>query len=359
MKYCLVLVISLFSITSFCQNSYLDFIQSDNNIQWAAEYSQVFEITPKIRKYGIKQVLLKQMGKYGCIDSYYIESEEIVKKIFCKTDSLFGTSLFTSNANPYKSYLNNLNIDSEIPFIANEKKCDCSSNYQDHKLDIYKLLQVTYYKNSKLYIKNILVTPLCLQKIIDSAKGREFVWETCFSSCFNTSDNSLIPQQKKRCIDLGSYEQAYDFNYDIKKQNADAKVFTLKNPVFFRHLYEDILGKKITVADENNNMIPSGKVLEYRNPAIEIPVYDSNGNVITTKKIFPEINPDSFYEFSINQHFYFDTSRKILHSEINYIDVYRNVVTSTGIELGKTIYFRIYFINPALYKKPKVSRFLN
>lgn len=359
MKYYFALLINLFSITSFCQSSYLDFIQSDNKIQWAAEYSQVFEITPKIRKYGIKQVLLKQLEKNGCFDNYYIENGEIIKKRFCKTDTTLITNSFISNVNPYKSYLNNLNMDNESPFIANEQRCSCNSNQQDHKLDIYKLMQVAYYKNARLYIKNILVTPLCLQKIIDSTEGQKFMWQSCFSSCFNNADNSLLPERKKICIDLGSYEQGYDFNYDVTKQSANAKVFTLKNPVLFRHLYEDILSNRITVVDEKNNIIPARKVLEYRNPVIEVPVYDSEGNVIANKKIFPEVNLDSFYEFEINQHFYFDTSKKILYSEVNYIDIYRNVITSQGIDLGKAVYFRIYFINPALYKKPKANRFLN
>jgi hypothetical protein len=120
------------------------------------------------------------------------------------------------------------------------------------------------------------------------------------------------------------------------------------------------LNKKITAVDDNNNIIAGGKVLESGNPDnVNVAIYDSTGNIVSYTTVRPEMNMDSVYEFSINQHFYFDTSKQVLYSEVNYINVYRNVVTSQGLYLGRTFYFRVYLVAPSLYRKPKVNRFLN
>ena len=101
------------------------------------------------------------------------------------------------------------------------------------------------------------------------------------------------------------------------------------------------------------------KIQEVKNPAIEVPIFDSSENQNGTKLMFNEINTDSFYYFKVTQDVYLDTVKKVLLSEVKYLDVCKNVVTDFGLYLGIGEYFRIYFVKPSLYKKPKTNRYFN
>ena len=255
LKICSLLLIgSLIALSGFGQNGYLDFIQNDNDIQWAAGYDQVMAITPKIRKFGIKQFMLRKLEREGCIDQYVIENGEINKRLFCKADSGRALRTITTAINPYE-YISDwysygtppLN---SSPFFINEKQCNCYQVLSANKFDVYQLKQVIYYKNAQLYIKNILVTPLCLQTINDTTQPSQLIWNAGFSTCFNNQDIPLTPSLKKQCVDLGSSEQLYNFSTAIAN-NMPAEIFTLKNPEFSHHLYEDILRKKLIKVWQN------------------------------------------------------------------------------------------------------------
>jgi hypothetical protein len=139
-----------------------------------------------------------------------------------------------------------------------------------------------------------------------------------------------------------------------------AKVFTLKNPVFSHHLFEDLLKGRITAVDINNyNIIPAKKTMGYGSASVQVADYDSLGDITGYKTVQPEVNIDSFYKYSINQHFYFDNVNNILYSQVNYMDVYKKIYTSQGVYLGEAPLFRVYFVRPALYKKPEVKHFLD
>ncbi|HTB52711.1 MAG TPA: hypothetical protein VK718_08045 [Ferruginibacter sp.] len=360
MKYYLLIILCSISVVTFAQTSYTDFIQRDNKIQWAAQYDQILEITPKVRKFGIREILIQQLQKDSCIENYRIENDKIILSKFCLGNKLTSTDSFASDINPYLKYTNNYNLGNTTPFIMNEEKCACTSDLKGNKFDVYKLTQIPYYKNARLYIKNILVTPLCLKRMIDSIEPQQFIWSTAYSSCFNDSDISLTTAKKMRCIDLGNSEQVYNFKYDVMNDSSNMKVFTLKNPWFSFHLFDDMLSGKVTVVDDHYNIIPAKKVINYGNPVIEVPIYDdTTGNQIAVKKVQAEVNIENFYEYGINQHFYFDPVKNILYSEVNYVNVYENVITSQGIFLGRGVHFRVYFVKPALYKKPKIDQFLN
>jgi hypothetical protein len=358
----LMLVGSLIALTSFSQNGYLDFIQNDNGIQWAAGYDQVMVITPKIRKFGIKQYMLNKLERQGCIDQYIVENREINKRPFCRADSGLILRNIKTAFNPYEYmsnwYSNGIPLMNSSPFFINEKQCNCYQALSANKFDVYQLKQVVYYKNAQLYIKNILVTPLCLQTINDTTEPRELIWNAGFSTCFNNLGKALTPSLKKQCVDLGNAKALYNFNYNIPNEQTDIEIFTTPKPIYFHHLFEDIQNRKITAVADDGNSIPPPKLWSYKNPPLLIPMYDEMGNILPYKEVFPEINLDSLCQFEINQHFYFDTVNNVLYSEVNHINVMRSVYTSVGLYLGLAHYFRIYFTKPALYRKPKGFRLL-
>ena len=342
------------------ENGYADFIQKDNKIQWAAWYDQILEITPRIKKYGIRQILYRQMQQKD-MDSYVAQKNGDVSIQHYKKDQSILSDSFVSDLNLYKRYLDNGHSVNKSDFIANEKNCSCTGASTTNKIDVYKIRQLLYYKNSHLHIKNILVTPLCLKRVIGDYYSNSFevAWQSSISLCYNDSADSLTTLQKKKFIDLGNSEQLYDFRFDITNENGKVKPYTLDNPLFARHLYEDILNNKVTVIDFVNTVIPHNKVLDYGIQTQETPLYDSTGNQTGIKYVRAEANIDSFYEFAINQHFFFDTTNRIVYSEVNYLDVYKRIVTDAGIDLGNGFFYRIYFLKPSLYKKPVYHKFLN
>jgi|GEM_PF-5423201 hypothetical protein len=360
MKFQLALLLCLLCCSVFAQQdaTYKDFIQQDNKIQWVAEYDQLIEITPAIKKFGIRELLSQQIAKKGYIDNYHIQNEKLVMIKSFTIDS------FRSAPDIYKGFDININqLDSQNPFVINEQKCSCEGGVQKNKFDVYKIKQLLYYANAKLYIKNVLVTPLCLKRIGDAdANGySQLVWQSAYSSCYNGgSPEALTPQLKRKCVDLGNSEAEYDLRYDPMDSSFSANVLTKKKPYFPHHLYQDLIDGKITAVNPvGYKVIPAKKVIGYGVPIIEVPVYDSDGVQIGVRKTSPEVNIDSFYNYGINQHFYFDSVNDKLYSEINYINVYENVVTSQGINLGSTVIYRVYFILPSLFKKPVAKRFLD
>jgi hypothetical protein len=361
MKYFIALLLAILSIPVFAQKeaAYKDFIQQDNKIQWAAEYDQLIEITPTIKHYGIKEVLFKQLQKNGCISNYRIDNDSVIKTKFCLADPSLLTTYFITNDNIYHSiYINQYSTNSESSFIINEKKCSCIGKYQKNKFDVYRIKQIIYYKNAKLYIKNILVTPLCLKDVIDTNNFQQLLWQAAYSSCYNDSHKILTTAIKNKCIDLGNAEAMYNFNYDVTSDSLPATVFTKKNAVFSHHLYEDILNNKLTAIGDSNKIIAAGKIINYGVDSIQVMIGDDTTSS-AVKTIFPDVSIDSFYKFTINQHFYFDTVNDILYSEVNYIDVNKEVITSQGVDLGTAAWYRVYFIAPALYKPKLAKRFLN
>jgi hypothetical protein len=359
MKFFIASFFSTLCLNSLAQIPYTDFIQNDTNIQWAAEYDQILNITPKITRYGIRNIIHEKLKNGACIDNYTTNADGAFKMSFCLKDTGLSNPIFGSNLNPYKAYyyydrFNNL------ANICNETEIAPSylENLNKNKFQIYKVKQIFYYKHNKLFINNALVTPLYLNKFSDSNE-RQFSWIPSFSSCFNDKAvANLSSKQKSKCVDLGESYATYRILTD-EIQESQIKIFTKLHPSFSHHLFQDIVDEKITIVDQIENKIPNKKVFEVNNPMIEVPVYDDDGNVNKTIKMRNEVNIDSFYLFEIKQHFYFDSAKNILHTEVNYIDLYKRIVTNQGIDFGNAFHFRIYFINPKLYKKRPQKRYLD
>lgn len=76
---------------------------------------------------------------------------------------------------------------------------------------------------------------------------------------------------------------------------------------------------------------------------IDVPLYDSVGNPIGSKKMRPEINLDSFYKFRIKEEVIFDKESSRLFWRILGIAPVKNVITSMGVALGETELFWVYY----------------
>ncbi len=76
---------------------------------------------------------------------------------------------------------------------------------------------------------------------------------------------------------------------------------------------------------------------------IDVPIYDSLGNLVGTKTMTPEVNLDSFYKFRIKEEVIFDKESSRLFWRILGIAPVKNIITSMGINLGETELFWVYY----------------
>ena len=85
---------------------------------------------------------------------------------------------------------------------------------------------------------------------------------------------------------------------------------------------------------------------------LDVPEYDSTGNLIGTKKKRNDINLDSFYRFRIKEEVVFDKESSRLFWRILGIAPVKNVITSLGLNLGETELFWVYYpdLRPVLSK---------
>lgn len=76
---------------------------------------------------------------------------------------------------------------------------------------------------------------------------------------------------------------------------------------------------------------------------IEVPLYDSLGNLTGTVTMRPEVNLDSFYKFRIKEEVIFDKESSRLFWRILGIAPVKNIITSMGVDLGETELFWVYY----------------
>jgi hypothetical protein len=358
MKTLFAFIILFSAKNTFAQIPYTDFIQNDTAIQWAAEYDQILNITPKINKNGIRNILYGKLIRGECIDNYEALGNKIIKSKYCLADTLKDENIFSSTINPF----------SKQSFVLGQEKMprkfkkEIFQNFQDKNTkpssQVYKIKQILFYKNGKLSITNVLVTALFLKEYSTVSSTPKLSWENYYSTCYNDSLQSLSAEQKSTFIDLGTNYQIYNLFEYGNTDSLESKVITKGKPVLSQQLFKDILAKKITAVDDYGNILLGKKLLTYKGQEIRVQMSDPNGEVYAPTIYINEINIDSIYKFGINQHFYYDSINNKLYSEINHIDTYKKIEV-VGIVLGEGSHLRIYFIKPSQYKKRLQKRYLN
>jgi len=76
---------------------------------------------------------------------------------------------------------------------------------------------------------------------------------------------------------------------------------------------------------------------------VDVPEYDSLGNLIGSKKKRNEVNLDSFYKFRIKEEVIFDKESSRLFWRILGIAPVKNIITSMGVDLGESELFWVYY----------------
>ncbi|MEJ7609568.1 MAG: gliding motility protein GldN [Ferruginibacter sp.] len=76
---------------------------------------------------------------------------------------------------------------------------------------------------------------------------------------------------------------------------------------------------------------------------VDVPQYDSLGQLTGTKKMKNEVNMDSFYKFRVKEEVVFDKESSRLFFRILGIAPVKNIITTLGVNLGETELFWVYY----------------
>lgn len=77
--------------------------------------------------------------------------------------------------------------------------------------------------------------------------------------------------------------------------------------------------------------------------AIQVPIYDSLGNITGYKTVTPEVNLDSFYKFRLKEEVIFDKESSRFFWRILGIAPLKNIYTSQGLFVGESELFWVYY----------------
>ncbi|MEO7766568.1 MAG: gliding motility protein GldN [Ferruginibacter sp.] len=162
-------------------------------------------------------------------------------------------------------------------------------------------------------------TPLAYEHIrVDDAVYRHKIWRE-----IDTREKMNLP-----------------FRYAANENNGNQRFISI--------LMKSIQDSAVTVFDAIDDRFTTpltiGQVAEKISGGIEIvDIYDSTGAKVGTKEVVREVNLDSFYKFRIKEEVIFDKESSRLFWRILGIAPLKRVITSTGIDLGDTELFWVYY----------------
>ena len=328
---------------------YGGFIQFDNKIEWAMEIDKYLDLIPKIPNYSITRWYLKKLKQDGITaylknaDGYSVTPFKLSpggwKKPFM-TDTLSTNETFNEFRSQYKDLA-----------LNNQSNCVCDTCYTPHAFDITKVKQILYYKDGKFNITNILLTPMCLSNTIRSKDEHTNVWNNLFNVAFN---NNPSRPPSNNMIFIGPVEKKYNLSSFDGAPNK--KLLTVKSDGIMHYLNRDFRKGLFLVNDPRTGKIITNK--EYFTTSTEslsVAVYNNIGDIMGYKTVKPEMNPDSFYVFTITQDIYFDPKNEVLVSKVKKVAVMKQVVTSQGLNLGLSEFAIINYTSPKMIANKKAA----
>ena len=346
------LSILLLCCSAFCfaQNriEYANFIQSDTTVKWAAVYTSYVNLTPVNPNFSIRNFYVNKLKQQGA--TAYTEGENA----FAVTSSKIDYSKYVEGMKKVDYVPSKMNwwfrFDDKknaIETIFTEESNDCDTCMVKNMVSFFKVKQLLYYKNNQFSIQNILLSPVIYQKEKHTFKENATYFETS-NFAFNEikSADVAIPATAKligrSCNNLVLLPSP--------DATAENKILTLSDWNLSHIFYHDIKQKKIQAYSTNKSIYPdsksildSRKIEAYENTTMEVPMYDSLGELTGYKKVIPEVNFDSIYNFTLVQDFYFDFTNEKLYSKLIALVPRLPVFTGSGILVGYRDYWGVIF----------------
>lgn len=94
---------------------------------------------------------------------------------------------------------------------------------------------------------------------------------------------------------------------------------------------------------ETNEVIPAGKIFEWRMPADSVPRYDDAGNMTGIAAVTKQVNSDMLPQIRVFQDWYLDIASGKIITQVKWIDLMQEIKTYDGTLIGLRPYCRIFY----------------
>lgn len=130
------------------------------------------------------------------------------------------------------------------------------------------------------------------------------------------------------------------FRYSANENNGNQRFIS----ILLQAIQDSVVTVFSSVDDRFTTPMTTGEVAKViTGEPVDVPIYNENGELTGTKKLYNDINYDSFYKFRIKEEVIFDKESSRLFWRILGIAPVKNVVTSQGVNLGETELFWVYY----------------
>ncbi len=355
MKYIFLIFLFPLSIATKSQQriEYGNFLQQDKQIEWAAVYHSILDLSTVNPNYDLWKFYQRKLST-GNVSIYKQDSTSFAversQKMYADYKAGILNIPFSKKEMNWAYDFSDGSNASESVFRNEISACD-SCLFND-RFSLMKVKQLIYYKNHTLYVQDILMQLVFYTKLADASKEDATYYvadAVAFNDSLNESEN--IPAG---ATFIARTSNMLDLSLKEKSENA---VLTNANSSLSLILYKDIKKGYINAFATERSLIPSGNYLpkekldSYQNPPIEVPYYDENGNVLGIRKMVNEINFDSLCRYTLIQDIYFDFAKEKLYSKVITLIPLRSIVTSMGIDLGLAPYWGVDFRKKIIAKK--------
>ncbi len=165
-------------------------------------------------------------------------------------------------------------------------------------------------------------------------------------------DDAVFRERLWREIDIRE-KQNIAFRYSADEDNGNQRFIS----ILFKAIQDGPDNGGVTVFDNVDDrfttpLTVSQVATKISGGSVQVPIYDSVGNITGYKETVAEVNLDSFYKFHIKEEVIFDKESSRLFWRILGIAPVKNVITSQGLNVGETELFWVYYpdMRPILAK---------
>lgn len=156
-------------------------------------------------------------------------------------------------------------------------------------------------------------------------------------------DDAVYREKIWREIDIRE-KMNLPFRYAADEDNGNQRFIS----ILFKAIQDGEANGGVTVFDAVDDRFTTPLTIsqvaeKISGGVVSVPIYDSLGNVTGTKNVTAEVNLDSFYKFRIKEEVIFDKESSRLFWRILGIAPVKNVITSSGVNLGETELFWVYY----------------
>jgi gliding motility associated protien GldN len=165
-------------------------------------------------------------------------------------------------------------------------------------------------------------------------------------------DDAVYRERLWREIDIRE-KQNIAFRYSADEDNGNQRFIS----ILFKAIQDGPDNGGVTVFDAVDDRFTTPLTVaqvasKISGGSVQVPIYDSLGNITGYKETVAEVNLDSFYKFRIKEEVIFDKESSRLFWRILGIAPVKNVITSQGLNVGETELFWVYYpdMRPILAK---------